>query len=152
MKKLIAVLMVVGLMVGCAGMKTQAPVTVCQEFPGDSLIEKYVPDLRTASTLIKLSVYEVSKLKQVQKEDIVKVLYEAQALSEKSTYNDFAIYLMSKVKWIQNNMGPEIAIIGNDLLSFENVTTPISPKDQCYIKYQIADIRNKVLPWIPAKK
>ena len=150
--KSLLILMVVMMSFGCVGKKTQEPVEICQEFPGDSLLEKYVPDLRTASTLIKLSVYEVSKLKQVQKEDIIKVLDETQLLAEKSTYNDFAVYLMAQIKWIQKNMGPEIAIIGDDLLAFQNVNLPVSPRDQCYIKYQITDIRTKVLPWIPAKK
>ncbi|CAK0771424.1 exported hypothetical protein [Gammaproteobacteria bacterium] len=60
MKKIAALLAIAILISGCAGMKTTAPVTVCQEFPGNSLIEKYFPDLRTANTIIKLSIYEVS--------------------------------------------------------------------------------------------
>jgi hypothetical protein len=136
------------LVAGCAGMKTTAPVTVCQEFPGDSLIEKYFPDLRSANTLIKLSLYEVSKLAKVKKETLVKILDEADALADKATYADFAIYAMSKVKYIQENMGPEIAIIGDGLIPFQGVNLPISAKDRCYIKYQIAEDRNKVIPWI----
>lgn len=121
---------------------------MCQEFPGESLIEKYIPDLRAANTLIKLSIYQISKLDKVKKSDIVKVLEEADALASRSTYNDFFIYIASKVKWIQQNMGPEIAIMGDDLISFQGVQLPISAKDRCYIKYQIAEDRNKVLPWI----
>ena len=148
MKKILALLAIVILMTGCAGMKTTAPVTVCSEFPGDSLIEKYIPDLRSANTLIKLSILEVSKLTQVKKQDIVKVLDEASALADKSTYNDFFIYLAAKVKFIQQNMGPEVAIIGSDLVAFQGVALPISDKDRCYIKYQIQQDRDQVLPWI----
>jgi len=151
MKKIIALLAIAVLITGCAGMKTTAPVTVCNQFPGDSLIEKYIPDLRSANTLIKLSIFEVSKLKEVQKKDIVKFLDEADALADKATYNDLAIYIIAKVKFIRDNMGPEVAIIGDDLLAFQNVALPISAKDRCYIKYQITEDRNKVLPWIPAK-
>ena len=148
MKKILAMFAAATLIAGCAGMKTTAPVTVCQEFPGDSLIEKYFPDLRSANTLIKLSLYEVSKLAKVKKETLVKILDEADALADKATYNDFAVYLMAKVKFIQQNMGPEIAIIGDGLVQFQGVDLPISAKDRCYIKYQIAEDRNKVLPWI----
>jgi hypothetical protein len=105
MKRLFGMLMILFFLFGCAGVKTQAPVAVCQEFPGDSLIEKYIPDLRTANTLIKLSIYEVSKLSKVKKEDIVKFLDEADALASKTTYNEMALYLMAKVKWIKENMG-----------------------------------------------
>ena len=148
MKRLICTITMLMLLAGCAGIKTTAPVTVCSEFPGDSLIEKYIPDLRSANTLIKLSILEVSKLPQVKKQDIVKVLDEASALADKSTYNDFFIYLAAKVKFIQQNMGPEVAIVGSDLVAFQNVSLPISAKDRCYIKYQIQQDRDQVLPWI----
>lgn len=149
--KLCGMAVILALLVGCAGIKTPAaPVTVCNEFPGDSLIEKYFPDLRTANTIIKLSLYEISKLAKVKKETIVKILDEADALADKATYADFAIFAMAKVKFIQENMGPEIAIIGDGLIPFQGVQLPISAKDRCYIKYQIQEDRNKVLPWIRA--
>lgn len=140
---------------GCAitGVKAPAaPVTVCDQFPGPSLIEQYIPDLRAANMLLKLSVYEVSRLKAVQKQDIIKVLDEADAmLAASTTYQGLATYLLAKVKFIQQNMGAEIMIAGDYLISFQNTPTAISAKDVCYIKYQIADTRAKVLPWIPAK-
>jgi hypothetical protein len=148
MKKLFVLLAMVSLIFGCAGVKVNPPVAVCQEFPGDSLIEKYMPDLRSANTLIKLSLYEVSKLGKLKKEEIVKILDEADQLADKATYNDFFIYVAAKVKFIRENLGPEIAIIGDGLLPFQGVALPISAKDRCYIKYQIAEDRNKVLPWI----
>ena len=147
-KRLIVMLAMAALVFGCAGIKTTALVTVCQEFPGNSLIEKYFPDLRSANTLIKLSLYEVSKLAKVKKETIVKILDETEALADKATYADFAVYVGAKVKFIQENMGPEIAIIGDGLIPFQGVQTPISARDRCYIKYQIQEDRNKVLPWI----
>lgn len=126
-----------------------APVTVCDSFPGDSLIEKYIPDLRTANTIIKLSIYEISKLDQVKKKDIVKILDEVENLANSSTtYNQMFVYLMSKIKYIRENMGAEIVIAGDDLIAFQDVATPISQKDICYIKYQVKEDRDKVLPWI----
>lgn len=152
MKRLTVIIMLAALIVGCAGMKTpSAPVTVCQEFPGDSLIEKYFPDLRSANTIIKLSIYEVSKLGKIKKEEIVKFLDEADALADKATYDAFAVYVIAKVKYIRENMGPEIAIIGDGLIPFQGVATPISARDRCYIKYQIQQDRDKVLPWIAMK-
>jgi len=149
MKTLLVILASLMLVVvGCAGVKTSAPVAVCQEFPGDSLIEKYIPDLRTANTLIKLSIYQISKLDRVKRQDIVKVLDEADALANLATYNEFALFVIAKVKWIRENMGPEVAILGDDLLAFQGVALPISTRDRCYIKYQIAEDRAKVLPWI----
>lgn len=148
MKKALILICLAALVAGCAGMKTTAPVTVCQEFPGDSLIEKYIPDLRTANTLIKLSIYEISKLGKVKKEQIVKVLDEADQLADKATYNEFFVFVAAKVKWIRENVGPELVIIGDDLIAFQNVPTPISARDRCYIKYQINEDRLKVLPWI----
>jgi hypothetical protein len=152
MKRGFVLLAIMLLIAGCAGVKTSAPITVCDQFAGPSLIEKYIPDMRSASTLIKLSVYEVSKLKEVQKKDIVKVLDEIDAMAgTATTYNQLFVYISSKVKYIRENMGAEIMIIGDDLLLFQDVATPISPKDFCYIKYQISEIRLKVLPWITAK-
>lgn len=148
MKTLFCVICALLVVASCAGVKVQAPVTVCQEFPGDSLIEKYIPDLRTANTLIKLSIYEISKLGKVKKEQIVKVLDEADALADKATYNEFFVFVAAKVKWIRENIGPELVIIGDDLVAFQNVPTPISARDRCYIKYQINEDRLKVLPWI----
>lgn len=148
MKRCFVLLAMVALLVSCAGVKVNPPITVCQEFPGDSLIEKYIPDLRSANTLIKLSLYEVSKLGKVKKEEIVRVLDEADQLADKATYNDFFIYVSAKVKFIRENIGPELIIIGDDLIVFQNVNLPISARDRCYIKYQIAEDRNKVLPWI----
>ena len=152
MKRGIALLAIMLLIAGCAGVRTTAPITVCDQFAGPSLIEKYIPDLRSANTLIKLSIYEISKLKEVQKKDIVKVLDEIDAMTASATtYNQLFVYIAGKVKYIRENMGAEIMIIGDDLLLFKDVLTPISPKDICYIKYQIAEDRAKVLPWIPAK-
>jgi len=148
MKKIFAMLMIGLFFTGCAGMKTTAPVTVCNEFPGDSLIEKYIPDLRTANTLIKLSILEISRLPKIKKQDIVATLDDASAMADKSTYNDFFTYLAAKVKFIQQNMGAEVAIIGADLVQFQGVNLPISDKDRCYIKYQIQQDRDQVLPWI----
>ena len=148
MKQIIALLAIAILIAGCAGIKTTAPVTVCQEFPGDSLLEKYIPDLRSANTLIKLSLFEISKLGKVKKQEIVRVLDEADELADKSTYNDFFIFVAAKVEFVRKNIGPELVIIGDDLIAFQGVQTPISARDRCYIKYQIAEDRNKVLPWI----
>jgi hypothetical protein len=152
MKKL-CVVVIMMFVVGCAGVKApSAPVTVCDEFAGPSLIEKYIPDLRAANTLLKLSVYEVSKLKAVQKKDIVKVLDEIEAMaSSTTTYDQLFVYVTSKIKFVRDNMGAEIMIAGDYLTNFQGIATPISPKDICYIKYQINDDRTKVLPWIPAK-
>jgi hypothetical protein len=155
-KKLITLIFVGLFLSGCAmtGVKPPAaPVTVCDQFPGPSLIEKYIPDLRSANTLVKLSVYEVSKLDAVKKKDIVKVLDGIDELATVSTtYNQMFLYIMSKVEYIRNNMGAEIMIIGDDLVYFKDVNTPISTKDICYIKYTVNDVRLKVLPWIPAVK
>jgi len=152
MKKLLCIMAIMAFVVGCAGVKSpSAPVTVCDQFAGPSLIEKYIPDLRAANTLIKLSVYEVSKLKAVQKKDIVKVLDEIDAMTATATYDQLFVYVSSKVKFIKENMGAEIMIAGDYLVSFQGIATPISPKDICYIKYQINDDRTKVLPWIPTK-
>ena len=149
------ILAVLIFMFGCSlkGVGTPAaPVTVCDQFPGPSMIEQYIPDLRAANTLLKLSVYEVSRLKAVQKKDIVKLLDEAEAMaSSTTTYSGFATYVMAKVKFVQENMGAEVMIAGDYLVTFQDTATPISAKDVCYIKYQIADTRSKVLPWIPAK-
>lgn len=147
-----AVLLLIG---GCAikGVGVPAaPVTVCDQFPGPSMIEQYIPDLRAANTLLKLSVYEVSRLQSVQKKDIVKFLDEAEAMAASTTtYSGFASYVLAKVKFIQQSMGAEVMIAGDYLITFQATATPISARDVCYIKYQIADTRAKVLPWIPAK-
>lgn len=155
MKKYFAIFLsvIVFAFIGCStiGVKPPAaPVTVCNEFAGPSLIEQYIPDLRSANTIIKLSLYEVSKLKAVSKSDIVKVLDEIDAMTVASTtYGQLFSYIMSKIKYVRENMGAEVMIAGDDLIKFQDIPTPLSAKDICYIKYQIADDRNKVLPWIP---
>jgi hypothetical protein len=145
MKTLILLICCLVLISGCIS----KPSTVCQEFPLPSYIEQYIPDLKTTNSLIKISVYEVSKLDDISKKDIVKVLDEAEAIVNRSgTWNELATYLMSQIKVIQNKYGPEIMILGDDLLPFTFIKTPVPIRDVCYVRYELNELRKKVLPWI----
>lgn len=145
MKALILGICCLAMVVGCV----TKPVTVCDEFPAPSYLEQYIPDLKATNTVLKLSVYEVSKLDDISKKDIIKVLDEAEAIINKSgTWSELATYLMAKVKFLQDKYGPEIIILGDDWLPYTYIKTPIPPKDICYLKYHLQEQRNKVLPWI----
>lgn len=127
---------------------TQAP-TVCQDVPGPSLLEKYIPDLKLADTMFKLSVLEVGRLSAVRQKDVAKVLDEAEALlNAGTTYDGLVMYLLPKFKWMQEFGGQEIVIVGEYFTSFEGIKTPIEPRDVCYLKYHIEGQWKKVLPWI----
>lgn len=146
--KWLALLMIASIAVGCAGIPTR-PVAVCQDAAGPSLLEQYIPDLRMADTLFKLVVLEIGRLDKVKQKDIKKVLDEAEALLDQSTtYSGLVMYLLPKFKWIRENAGAEVIIIGDYFTTFSDVSTPITPKDICYLKYHINEQRKKVLLWI----
>jgi len=133
----------------CAGMPTAPPVAVCSDVGGESLIEKYVPDLRLADTMFKLAVLEVGRLDAVKQEDIARVLDEAEALIDHgATYSGLVMYLLPKFRFIRENMGAEIVIVGEYFTAFADVQVPIYAKDVCYLKHHINSQRQKVLPWI----
>ena len=134
----------------CSKTNVTSPVlTVCQEVPGPSLLEQYIPDLSTANMLFKLAVLEVGRLDVVRQKDIAKILDEAEALvTTGTTYDGMVMYLLPKFKWIRDNCGAEVVIISSSFMSLQGIKTPIEPKDVCYIKAHIADQRKTVLPWI----
>jgi hypothetical protein len=135
------------IIVGCIA--PTKPVSICKEFPDGSYIEQFFPNLQTTNTIIKLSIYEISKLENIGKKEISKFLDGAEKIIDTSgTYQELANYLLPKIKFIQENLGPEVIIIGDDLIKFQTISTPISLKDRCYLKYQIQEDRTKVLPWI----
>jgi len=125
------------------------PMTVCQEVPGPSLLEQYIPNLQMANIMFKLAVLEVGRLDSVRQKDIAKILDEAESLvTQGTTYDGMVVYLLPKFKWIRDNCGPEIIIIGSEFTSMQGIKTPIEARDICYIKAHIADQRKSVLPWI----
>lgn len=129
------------------------PVSVCQDVPGESYLEKWIPDLKLAGTLFKLGVLEIGRLEEVKQKDIAKVLDEAEAfLNAAPTYDGFYMYLLPKFQWVRDNMGGEVVIIGDYFTDFQGVATPIFPRDICYLKYHINDQRKNVLPWIRGMK
>lgn len=133
----------------CAGLPTSQPVTVCSDVGGESLLEQYIPDLRLADTLFKLAVLEVGRLDAVRQKDIVKVLDEAEALVDSgTTYSGLVMYLLPRFRYVRENMGAEIVLVGEYFTAFADIATPISPKDICYLKHHIKSQRQKVLPWI----
>ena len=127
----------------------QPAPTVCQNIPGPSLLEQYIPDLKLADTMFKLSVLQVGRLDSIRQKDIAKVLDESDALlSAGTTYDGLVMYLLPKFKWIQEFGGQEIVIVGEYFTSFEGIKTPIEARDICYLKSHIDGQRKKVLPWI----
>jgi hypothetical protein len=127
----------------------QPTPTVCQEFAGPSLLEQYIPDLKFTNTMFKLGLYEISKLDDVKKKDIVEFLDRTESVANNSgTY----MQLITEFDWLKGKVGPEIIIIGDDLAPLKLDKTPIAARDVCYVKYAVADARAKVLPWIKAKQ
>lgn len=123
--------------------------TVCQDVPGPSLLETYIPDLKLADTMFKLSVLQIGRLDSVRQKDVAKVLDEAEALlNAGTTYDGLVMYLLPKFKWMQEFGGQEIVIVGEYFTSFEGIKTPIEVRDVCYLKSHIDGQRKKVLPWI----
>jgi len=147
-------MLLMGVVMAClAASCPTRPVTVCQDVPGDSLLEKWIPDLKLAGTLFKLSVLEVGRLDAVKQKDVAKVLDEADALlTAGTTYDGLFNYLLPKFQWIRDNAGGEVIIIGDYFTNFQGVATPITARDVCYLKYHIADQRKSVLPWIRGMK
>jgi len=146
----IAILVAVAfLAVGATCQKPSKPLAVCQEVPGPSLLEEYIPDLRLADTLFKLSTLQIGKLDKVKQKDILKVLDEADAmLVAGTTYGGLVMYLLPKFKWLQENVGAEIVIVGQYLTDFQDVATPVGARDICYLRTHIDSQRKTVLPWI----
>jgi hypothetical protein len=127
----------------------QVAPPACQDVPGPSLLEQYIPDLKLTDTLFKLSVLEVGRLDKVRQKDVAKILDEAEGLvATGTTYDGLVMYLLPKFKWLREQGGAEIVVIGEYFTSLEGIKTPIEARDVCYIKHHIDGQRKNVLPWI----
>lgn len=147
LKNIIAIILAL-IVASCAGVPSK-PVTVCQDVPGESLIEQRIPDLAAADMLLKISVLEIGRLDKVRQNDVARVLDEAEALLDAgTTYDGLIAFLLPKIKWLKENAGAEVVIIGEYFIAFQGVALPIKPKDKCYLKSAVQSLRAKVLPWI----
>lgn len=136
------------ILIACVTTKP-AQLTVCQDVQGPSLLEQYIPDLRLADGLFKIALLEVGRLDSVKQKDVAKVLDESSALIDHgASYSDLINYLLPKFKAIREKAGPELIIVGEYFITFQDVKTPITAKDACYLKAHIASQKAKILPWI----
>jgi len=144
MKRLFLVFIVCILANGCSLMQ-KVPIVGCGDSEG-SIIQKLIPDPRTADMVLNLANYEGLDRGIYTKAQVEKFFDKIEKYCASTfTYNDLAVLIMKEVDGLADKIGPRFIIASSYLNLFLDQMIPISEYDRCLILKHIKNQRKKVL-------